>query len=153
MRLFFNELIFIPLVIIIIYLSIDRLTRTLKFESDELDAEHIFIFVKKPLYPINYLTAIFKRTPITSIFIYTNKLIYRFKKNSKKVKKTIYSNRINNGKYIIINTGTKINDRTVELTNLHNENWSYINNCFPIFSRVTGINIFNLVKRRMFSGD
>lgn len=148
-RLFFYELIFIPLIILVVYLIIDRLTRTLHFKSDRLDSKHIFIFIKKPLYPINYLTAIFRRTPVISVFIYTDKLIYRFRKNNKKVKKTIYNDRINIEKYIIINTNVKIKDRIVQLSNLHNENWSYLNNCFPIFSKVTGINIFKLIKRRL----
>ncbi|MCK5612860.1 hypothetical protein KAR91_63895 [Candidatus Pacearchaeota archaeon] len=149
---FLFESVCIPLIILGIYLCIDRLTRTLNFKSDELNQEHIFIFVKKPLYPISYFMAIFKRAPITSVFIYTNGLIYRFKKTNKKVKKIIYSDRIGKKKYIIINTGIKIKDRTVQLTNLHNETWSYINNCFPIFTHTIGINIFKLIKRRMCSG-
>jgi len=72
---FLLETLFIPALTIIILYVLDRLTKNMSIKSDQLDDEHIFLFIIKPKSINGLIMAAFKTAPISGLFLYVNKSV------------------------------------------------------------------------------
>ena len=139
----------VPTITFIIYFVLSYIIKVNNLTSERLNDRDIFLFIIKPRNLMGLLTALFKRTPISGMFVYTNDVIYCFKKGSSQIQKIAFSDKININNYLVLNTGKIIQDNVVNLSNLENTEWSFKNNCVTAFPNLLKLDVFKLIRERV----
>jgi hypothetical protein len=145
---FVLETLLIPVFSLTFFFLAEKLTKRSNLKSDELNDEDIFIFIIKPKNFNGLMKAAFNQVPISSIFLYAHNSVYCFRAGNESVQKLRKPLGWDLSRYIILNTGKKIKDYGVALSNLPGTKRRVLQTCLTIFTKPFEIDLVRLLKEK-----